>query len=118
MWDAHRRPAGARGLRRRVSRSPRYRFGKYKSDGETPPGSRTLTFVVADPPAEKSLDGLWRSIEISLAGVTLARDLVNEPAAVKTPTYLATLAKKLGKESGIEVEVWEPKRIASRSSPA
>ncbi len=32
---------------------------------------------------------------------------------MKTPTYLATLAKKLGKESGIEVEVWEPKRIAS-----
>jgi leucyl aminopeptidase len=90
-----------------------YRFGKYKSDGETPPEIADLTFVVADPPAEKSLDGLWRSIEISLAGVTLARDLVNEPAAVKTPTYLATLAKKLGKESGIEVEVWEPKRIAS-----
>ena len=63
--------------------------------------------------AEQTLDALWRAIEVTIAGVTLARDLVNEPAAVKTPTYLATLAKQLGKEAGIEVEVWEPKRIAT-----
>ncbi len=91
-----------------------YRFGKYKSEGETPTEVAELTFVVAAPPTE-SLDALWRSIEITLAGVTLARDLVNEPAAVKTPTYLAGVAKKLGKEAGIEVEVWEPKRIASEN---
>jgi leucyl aminopeptidase len=92
-----------------------YRFGKYKSDGEAPVEVAELIFVVAASlaAAEKSLESLWSSIEITLAGVTLARDLVNEPAAVKTPTYLANLAKKLGKEAGIEVEVWEPKRIAS-----
>jgi leucyl aminopeptidase len=90
-----------------------YRFGKYKSDGEAPQEVAELTFVVKDPPAEKTLASLWRSIEVTLAGVTLARDLVNEPAAVKTPTFLADLAKKLGKESGLGVEVWEPKRIAA-----
>jgi len=90
-----------------------YRFGKYKSDGEAPQEIAELTFVMSDPPAEKSLEGLWRAIDATLAGVTLARDLVNEPAAVKTPTYIATLAKTLGKECGFEVEVWEPKRIAA-----
>jgi leucyl aminopeptidase len=94
-----------------------YRFGKYKSDGDAPAAEiAELTFVAASLAAsEKILESLWRSIEITLAGVTLARDLVNEPAAVKTPTYLATLAKKLGKESGIEVEVWEPKQIAKEN---
>ena len=90
-----------------------YRFGKYKSEGEAPAEVTELVLVAADPPAEKTLTALWESIEITLAGVTLARDLVNEPAAVKTPTYLATLAKQLGKEAGIEVEVWDPKRIAA-----
>ncbi len=93
-----------------------YRFGKYKSDGEAAPLAVTdLTFVVAEPPAETSLESLWRSIDATLDGVRLARDLVNEPAAVKTPTYLAGLAKKLGKEAGLEVEVWEPKRIAKEN---
>ncbi len=90
-----------------------YRFGKYKAEGDVAPAVAELTFVAAAPPAEKSLEPLWHAIAVGLAGVTLARDLVNEPAAVKTPTYLADLAKKLGKEAGIEVEVWEPKRIAS-----
>ena len=90
-----------------------YRFGKYKSEGDTPPVVETLTFVASGAPDDKALEPVWRALEIALAGVTLARDLVNEPAAVKTPTYIADLAKKAGKEAGIEVEVWEPKRIAS-----
>jgi leucyl aminopeptidase len=92
-----------------------YRFGKYKSESEAPAEVAELVLVAAEPPAEKTLTSLWTSIEITLAGVTLARDLVNEPAAVKTPTYLATLAKKLGKEAGIAVEVWDPKRIAAEN---
>ncbi len=52
---------------------------------------------------------------VPIAGVVLARDLVNEPAAVKTPTFIADVAKKLGKEAGISVEVWEPKRIAAEN---
>jgi leucyl aminopeptidase len=90
-----------------------YRFGKYKSENETPVDVTELVLVAADPPAEKTLTALWGSVDVMLAGVTLARDLVNEPAAVKTPTYLANLAKELGKEAGIDVEVWDPKRIAA-----
>ncbi len=90
-----------------------YRFGKYKSESEVPTAVDELVMVVTAPPAEKALASLWTAIDATVAGVTLARDLVNEPAAVKTPTYLATLAKRVGKEAGIEVEVWDPKRIAS-----
>jgi leucyl aminopeptidase len=90
-----------------------YRFGKYKSEGEVPPEIEELVLVTPDPPADSALAPLWRSLETTLAAVTLARDLVNEPATVKTPTYLANLAKQLGKEAGIDVEVWEPKRIAA-----
>jgi leucyl aminopeptidase len=90
-----------------------YQFGKYKSGAEPPPAVAELTFVMTEPPADKVLAPLWSAIAATLDGVTLARDLVNEPAAVKTPTYLATLAKRLGKEAGITVEVWDTKRIAT-----
>ncbi len=90
-----------------------YRFGKYKSGGDAPPDVDELTFAVANAAAEKDLAPLWRAIEIAGEAVTMARDLVNEPAAVKTPTYLADVAKKAAKAAGIEIEVWEPKRIAA-----
>ena len=90
-----------------------YRFGKYKSDGDAPPEVAELTIVTPDPPADAALTPLWRSIDTTVAAVVLARDLVNEPAGVKTPTYIADLAKRLAKGAGIEAEVWEPKRIAA-----
>jgi leucyl aminopeptidase len=90
-----------------------YRFGKYKSEGEAPPDIEDLVIVATKPPADAALTPLWRAVDTTLAAVSLARDLVNEPATVKTPTYLGELAKRLGKEAGIEVEVWEPKRIAA-----
>ena len=90
-----------------------YYFGKYKSAAEVPTPIDELVLIVSAPPAEKALAPLWARIDTTLAGVTLARDLVNEPAAVKTPTYLATVAKQVGKEAGIQVEVWDPKRIAA-----
>jgi leucyl aminopeptidase len=89
-----------------------YRFGKYKSESEAPPAVDALTFVASAPPPEAAVAATWQAGEATLAGVTLARDLVNEPAAVKTPTYLAGVAKDVGRAAGFEVEVWEPKRIA------
>jgi leucyl aminopeptidase len=89
-----------------------YRFGKYKADGDAPPAVAELTLVVPAPPAERELAPLWKATDAALDAVTLVRDLVNEPAAVKTPAYLADLAVRLGKEAGIDVEVWDPERIA------
>jgi leucyl aminopeptidase len=45
------------------------------------------------------------------AGVTLARECANLPGNVATPTYLGEQAKKLGKEFGFKVQVFDRKAI-------
>ena len=47
-----------------------------------------------------------------LDGVTLARDLVNEPANVLGPAEFAARAKELTK-LGVQVEVLAPKALAA-----
>lgn len=44
-------------------------------------------------------------------GVCLARDLVNTPANVATPEYLAQMALSLGEEFSFKVHVFEPEEI-------
>jgi leucyl aminopeptidase len=46
-----------------------------------------------------------------LQGVYLARDLVNEPASVATPAFLAEQALVHCRGRGLKVEVWTKKRI-------
>ncbi len=90
-----------------------YRFEKYKSRDDKPKPVEELTLVTPAAPPERALDRTWKDLEIMLAAVSLVRDLVNEPAGVKTPAYLGTLARRLGKEAGIGVEVWERRRIVA-----
>ncbi len=89
-----------------------YRFEKYKS---RPNGSSKIGELVLltrnEPPARRSLEQAWRTTDVVLESVTLVRDLVNEPAAVKTPTYLAAEAERLGAEFGFGVEAWDADRI-------
>lgn len=42
-------------------------------------------------------------------GVCMARDMVNSPGNKKTPTFLAEKAKEIGKEHGIEVQIFDLK---------
>src|SRR5207245_1897084 len=44
-------------------------------------------------------------------GVFLARDLINEPASVSTPTYLAEQAAKLSRGNGLKSEIWGLNKI-------
>jgi leucyl aminopeptidase len=88
-----------------------YRFDKYKSEGDVPPPVEELILMAPAPPAEKALAPAWEALETTLGAVATARDLVNEPAAVKTPAYLAAMAERLGEEAGITVEVWDPARL-------
>jgi leucyl aminopeptidase len=46
-----------------------------------------------------------------IPGVFLARDLINEPASVSTPTYLADHAAKILRSDGIRGEIWGPAKI-------
>jgi leucyl aminopeptidase len=88
-----------------------YRFDKYKSEQDAPVAVGELTLVVAKLPPPAELAARMDEIEATIAAVTIVRDLVNEPAAVKTPTFIAATAKRLAREAGIEVEVWDRARI-------
>jgi leucyl aminopeptidase len=89
-----------------------YRFGRYRSEDR---GGRTVQALTLR--GESLRPG--PELQTALAGVTAvvpevfrARDLVNEPASVKTPTFIGDQTKALAKEiRGLEVEVWGPARI-------
>jgi len=74
-----------------------YKFERYKTrqkDDEDKQGSVDLTIAVAHPPtAARS----WRSRGAVADGVTLARDLINEPANVLYPEEFARRAARLRK---------------------
>ncbi|HYR87452.1 MAG TPA: leucyl aminopeptidase [Terriglobia bacterium] len=40
-----------------------------------------------------------------------ARDMINEPGSVATPEYLAEAARKIAKDAGLDVKVWDEKRL-------
>jgi leucyl aminopeptidase len=69
-----------------------YRFDRYKAEGSRKAGAESLALVgVSDASA------LARA-EAMIAGQTLARDLVNEPAAVIYPETLAKVAEGLASD--------------------
>jgi leucyl aminopeptidase len=81
-----------------------YTFDRYKTkrrEDEEEQGAVNLAIAVADPPAATRL---WRSREGVAVGVTLARDLINEPANVLYPQEFARRAGALRK-LGIVVDV-------------
>ncbi len=86
-----------------------YRFDRYKSDGERRPEPESLTLL-----ATGSVAGAARELErvqVVANEVFRVRDLVNEPARVKTPSYLAEVATRIGRECKLGVEVWRGRRL-------
>ncbi len=81
-----------------------YDFNKYKTDGNDKKEISYDLFV-----AEET-DGICKGTVLAEA-VTVARDLVNEPANVIYPETLAKEAVKLGEQHGFEVEVLEEDKI-------
>jgi leucyl aminopeptidase len=62
----------------------------------------------------KSLPSIARGLkrgQALAAGVELAREYANRPGNHATPSHLADLARKLGKQYGFEVEVFDRKQI-------
>jgi leucyl aminopeptidase len=82
-----------------------YTFEKYKSDKNGKPAVEALT--LAGKGLQKT-PALARSLEVAqktIPGIFLARDLVNEPASVSTPTYLAEQAARLSRGNGLTTEI-------------
>ena len=104
-----------------------YRFDKYLSDEKKAGRERLEELRVALAPASPShppdpgqaalvdpavVEAVRRGMargESVAAGVSLARDLVNEPAAEMTPSQMAEVARRVAKEHGLEVKVLGPK---------
>ncbi|HEU4476833.1 MAG TPA: leucyl aminopeptidase, partial [Methyloceanibacter sp.] len=85
----------------------KYKTKKPKKDGAANANDRTLKKIVihcADPKAATQAFGPARAIA---EGVSLARDLVNEPANILGPAEFAARAKALTK-LGVQVEVLGP----------
>ena len=83
-----------------------YRHTKPSAPARTLLANLTLLCGKAD--AKGAQQGLQRGQAIG-AGMTLAREWANRPANHCTPTHLADLAKKLGKEYALKVEVLDRK---------
>jgi leucyl aminopeptidase len=89
-----------------------YRFDRYKSDTgkRREPEDIALLTARGRPGAARDLE----RAEIVAREVCRVRDIVNEPARVKTPTYLAEVATAVGRECGLRVEVWRGRRLETQ----
>lgn len=87
----------------------RYTFDRYKTkkDENGAKGAGQLVLTVTDPAATKKA---YKSREGVLQGITLARDLVNEPPNVLGPQEFAARAQALTK-LGVEVEILDDKAM-------
>jgi leucyl aminopeptidase len=86
-----------------------YEFGAYKSSS-TPAAIERVTVVSAREGAGAVSAGLARGARVAQA-VSLARDLVNEPAQAMTPRRLAEVAEEAASAGGLELSVWDEEAI-------
>jgi leucyl aminopeptidase len=85
----------------------RYKFDRYfSSDEGRRPDVLEETVIVGAGGHEAAV----RRAEVIAEAVSLARDLVNEPAAAATPSRMADEARRLAERHGLEVEVLGPDR--------
>jgi leucyl aminopeptidase len=69
--------------------------------------------VLAGSPADPGLASALAAADVVAEAVYLARDLVNTPAAVATPQWLAGRAVELAGAAGVEARVFEPAELAA-----
>ena len=88
-----------------------YRFDRYKVERKP---SKVEGLVLAGETAPKP--ALWKPVLEQAAAVcglvAAARDLVNEPPSVATPSYIAAHAERLATDiPGLRVEIWAGRRL-------
>jgi leucyl aminopeptidase len=106
-WTSGAEAAAAMAL---AIREASYRYGTTKSKKPDPVVLEEVTLLV---PAGKE-DKAQEALRIALGtadGIELTRELANLPGNYCTPTYLGQVAKLLGKDKAISVEVLERKAI-------
>ena len=87
-----------------AARLAAYRFVAFKSDPGEEDWPASLAVWSGEADMEAKVD---RALAVA-DGVVLARDLVNTPANVATPEYLAGVARDLAEKFGFGVQVFGP----------
>jgi len=90
-----------------------YKFLKHKSTTDKEKtGVERLTFVEFDPDRLPQVEAGARVGQVIAESVCLARDLINHPANVVTPTMLAETARQLAEEYGLRCQVLDEEQMA------
>jgi leucyl aminopeptidase len=86
-----------------------YSFDKYKKE-KSPLGKINVDLVALRSQDQQNRNYLNRYTIVSEA-INEARDMINEPGSVATPEYLAETARRIAKEVGLDVKVWDEKKL-------
>jgi leucyl aminopeptidase len=79
-----------------------YTFQRYKSKGDAPALSTVAILGAGGAKAQRALD----TATAAAAATAWARDLVNEPAAAKSPTDIVAAATRLLRNKKVKVDAW------------
>lgn len=90
-----------------------YQFNKYRSAAKNSAALKSLTLGKSGLTRNTELEQAVRNAEETIAGVCLARDLINEPPSVTTARYLGEQAERHCRGRGLSVDVWGKKKIES-----
>lgn len=86
-----------------------YSFDRYRStNGKSPKetGSPTL-FLLVEGSANEELESSVERARIIASATALARDLVNEPPSVMTPSRFTEVASEVANRTGLEIRIWD-----------
>lgn len=92
-----------------------YHFLKYKSEEEKKKIKAIEEVILSIPPNKISqAEAGLRLAQITSNAVIFARNLINEPAEITSPSYLSEIAQNLSKETEglVKVKIWERQEIA------
>lgn len=91
-----------------------YSFEKYRTEKKDAyRGPKTLILSAPSLKDDAHHRGNVRRTETVCDAVAMARDLVNEMSTVKTPSYLAAVARTLARRGRVRCQVWQGARLRS-----
>ena len=91
-----------------------YRFDKYRTLESPPTPLKSLDLFPPDAAQAGALRAGARVGAIVAESTNFARDLSNEPGSVHTPAWLAQQARKLGREVGLRVRIFDQRELERR----
>jgi leucyl aminopeptidase len=89
----------------------RYRYVALKNDQSGAAPVEALTLMVGAKDDKAATKGAERGV-VTARAANLARELANTPASHLTARQLATMARELGAEHGLDVEVFDKDQLA------